>query len=102
MKIRGQYGNFTGIFINGLWTEPSSSRTIYDFSEEFDWGSAGPGAAQLAVAILKAAHAPRDEVLRFCTELKLTFIAVLPRGDFEVDFDVVRWLELQRARILAS
>jgi len=101
MKIKGDYSD-KAVWINGLLITPTDTISVPMFSPMFDWGYTTNGAEQLALSILKAAGAPEDEMIRFCAELKINFVANLTRGDFEVDFDVARWLELQRARLLAS
>lgn len=60
----------------------------------FEWGYAGSGPAQLALAILIDATADQETTMRLYQRFKAEIIAPIPRGGFEITkSQVLDWVE---------
>ena len=78
-------GDFSerSILLNGDWLNPALSQKICNHSPDgFNWGYAGSGPAQLALAILLE-YWPVKAAVTYYQIFKFTFIATLPQADFE-------------------
>jgi hypothetical protein len=86
------------VVIDGLWMSPAPSQKVWNHSPDgFNWGYAGSGPTQLALAILLAAGLDDERAVRLCQRFKTDYIQHLPQGDFfTIDVDVVAWANRQR------
>lgn len=101
-SIRGDWGT-RHVFI-GIWEGtserkvkrllPGPSQRLYNHSPDgFNWGYAGSGPAQLALAITLH-YLPADEALAIYQEFKCDVIANIPMGDFAMpEADVKQWIQ---------
>lgn len=101
-SIRGDWGTrhvFIGIW-EGTGSErdvkrllPGPSQRLYNHSPDgFNWGYAGSGPAQLALAIMLH-YLPSDEALQLYQRFKVDVIAAIPMGDFAMpEAQVQQWI----------
>ncbi|GAH90390.1 unnamed protein product, partial [marine sediment metagenome] len=81
---------------------PDASQRICNHSPDgFNWGYAGSGPAQLALAILLDMTEDRAFSLSHHQAFKEQVIANLPRGDFRLSFQIVgEWVNQAGGNIL--
>jgi hypothetical protein len=102
LRIKGKWDT-KEIWIDDMLVSPIRSQKVCNFSPDgFNWGYGGSGPAQLALGILLQATADDQEALLFNIDFTWGVVYEFPRKDFEIEIDVAKWLELQRARFLAS
>lgn len=82
-KLSGKiYGR--SVWMNDKKLSPAKSHKINNHSPDgFNWGYAGSGPAQLALAIMLELY-PNEKALSFYQEFKQKVIAPLPQSDFEI------------------
>lgn len=91
MKIKGVFET-RRVWIDGKELFPEKSLQVRNHSPSgFNWGYAGSGPAQLALAILLEVI-PRDYAERLYQDFKFDFIAKLPQADFEREIDLEAWV----------
>lgn len=100
-SIRGDWGT-RHVFI-GIWEGtsernvkrllPGPSQRLYNYSPDgFNWGYAGSGPAQLALAMMLH-YLPSDEALAIYQEFKGDVIANIPMCDFAMpEREVKQWI----------
>jgi hypothetical protein len=92
MRISGDPA--TGeVRIDGRRLSPVPSQQVWNHSPDgFNWGYAGSGPAQLALAILLAAGLDEERAVRLHQWFKADYIQHLPQAEFfTLDVDVVEW-----------
>lgn len=95
MKVIGNHRT-RQVFIDGELLDPAPSLNVWNHSPDgFNWGYAGSGPAQLALAILLAAGVRSDRAARLHQRFKFDWIATLPQDDFAVEIDIHDWLARQ-------
>jgi hypothetical protein len=73
------------VYLDGHRLDPRSSQKHHNHSPDgFNWGYAGSGPAQLALAIILALTGKPDGYQEF----KFRVIAGIPQGDFDIEFDL--------------
>lgn len=74
------------VYLDGKFLDPKPSQKVYNHSPDgFNWGYAGSGPAQLALAIVLKITGKQDGYQDF----KFKTIAALPQNqDFEITFDL--------------
>jgi hypothetical protein len=91
VTIRGDYTTRT-VWLNNKEITPEYSRSIYDHSPEFDWGSFGDGPAQLALAILLELTKKNKKVSMILHHIfKNDFLSYLPQKDFKITINIGDW-----------
>lgn len=94
MKLKGEFSS-RRIWLDGKELLPNESRRYRNHSPDgFNWGYAGSGPAQLALALLL--HLSKDNffALKYYQAFKNEFIAKLPAKDFEFDAMIMMdWIE---------
>lgn len=84
------------VLINGAVLDPAPSQRLWNHSPDgFNWGYAGSGPAQLALAILLQTGVSDERAVRLHQAFKFDFIASLPQSDFRVEINVAAWIEAQ-------
>lgn len=69
------------------------SQKLFNHSEEFCWGYAGSGPAQLALALLLRYTKDEKFAVNYHQEFKFDVIASLPQKDFELDPERIKsWI----------
>jgi hypothetical protein len=89
--IRGDW-NTREVFVDGQKLPEHVSQRVYNHSPDgFNWGYAGSGPAQLALAImLEVMPASAPDLYQ---QFKMDVISKLPQGDFTLKGkDVIEWL----------
>jgi hypothetical protein len=85
--LRGEYST-KAIWLNGNRLWPGRSQEVWNHSPDgFNWGYAGSGPAQLALAILLELL-PLLEAKRCYQRFKFDRIAGLPQHDFDTE---IKW-----------
>ena len=89
------------VYLAGGRLDPAESLAVATHSPQgFGWGNVGPGAAQLALALLLRAT-DRDTALAHHVAFTWQVIARLPQGDFELPVAAVHdWLASRKAGAL--
>jgi hypothetical protein len=73
------------VFLDGKWLDPRPSQKYHNHSPDgFNWGYAGSGPAQLALAIMLKLTGKSDGYQEF----KFKVIAGIPAGDFAITFEL--------------
>lgn len=91
MKIKGVFKSGQ-VWIDGKELFPEKSLQVRNHSPSgFNWGYAGSGPAQLALAILLEVI-PREYAERLYQDFKFEFVARLPQGDFEREINLEAWI----------
>ena len=91
MKIKGDWKT------RRVWVDEKelfagrSQEAINHSPDGFNWGYAGSGPAQLALAILLE-HLPEGQALSQYQQFKWDVIARLPRSDFEIDLNLEKYI----------
>ena len=76
------------VYLNGKFLNPKRSQKIRNHSPDgFNWGYAGSGPGQLALAICLELF-PEEEALRVYMDFKFKYIAALPQGDFDRKIEI--------------
>lgn len=90
--IRGDWAT-RHVFIGTKRLLPGASQKVYNHSPDgFNWGYAGSGPAQLALALMLH-YLPRDKAVPLYQRFKWDVIAKLRQSDFEIlEVDVMRWI----------
>ena len=92
MNIKGLY-EIGMVLINNKYLSPIKSQKVYNHSPDgFNWGYAGSGPAQLALAILLEVT-DKGTALEYHQDFKKKIIATLPQTDFEIELDIKKWLK---------
>lgn len=101
MKIRGAFGShYDAVFVDGKPLSAQRSQQVFNHSPDgFAWGYGGSGPAQLALAILLEAGLEDEEATRLHQRFKRDFVEALPQESFEVDCDVLGWVEAQDVKV---
>lgn len=93
MKITGIWSTRV-VRIDGRRLDPQRSQRLRNHSPDgFNWGYAGSGPAQLALAILLRAKVRTPYAIRLYQQFKFDIIARLPQQDFQIEVDVPAWIE---------
>ncbi len=89
MIIRGirKQGRIT-VTIDGQSLDVYPSQQVRHHSQEFNWSYSGSGPAQLALAILLAAGATKENAITYHQAFKSEVIAGLKEDAFELDVDI--------------
>lgn len=89
IQLKGEWAT-RRVWLNGKEIFPSKSQKVYNHSPDgFNWGYAGSGPAQLALAICIELFGSKDYWLRYnYHDFKFNHIATLPRTDFDVEIEV--------------
>ena len=83
------------VWIDGKELFPGKSQAVFNHSPDgFNWGYAGSGPAQLALAILLK-YTTKGEALLFHQQFKRDFIAGLPT-DFSLSLDIADWFMVNK------
>ena len=91
MKIKGDWKT-RRVWVDEKELFPGRSQKAINHSPDgFNWGYAGSGPAQLALAILLE-HLPEGQALSQHQQFKWDVIAGLPRSDFEVDLNLEKYI----------
>jgi hypothetical protein len=93
MRIEG-YIRTREVYVDGRLLKPERSQSVFNHSPDgFNWGYAGSGPAQLALAILLRAGLDKERAVRLHQQFKFDFVETLKQGqDFATDIDVVGWI----------
>jgi len=92
MRINGTWRT-RQVWVNGRELRPERSQQVWNHSPDgFNWGYAGSGPAQLALAILLAAGCGDELAVRLHQRFKFDAITPLPQADFDVSIDVASWV----------
>lgn len=95
MRVEGTWRT-REVLVNGHVLDVKPSLEVWNHSPDgFNWGYAGSGPAQLALAILLHYGVPRDRAVRLHQRFKFDWIMTLPQDDFAVDIDLHDWLARQ-------
>lgn len=95
MRITWEDGTRT-CRLDGKNLSPKPSQKLHDHSPDgFNVGYGGSGPAQLALAILLEVTKDKATALKLHQKFKWDVVARWPRQDFEIEFDVLGWLERQ-------
>lgn len=87
IRLRGDYET-RKVYVDEVRVDPDYSRTIVNHSPDgFNWGYAGSGPSQLALAVMLRVFSKKKAVERY-QEFKNKVIALLPKSDFSVIVDV--------------
>jgi len=93
MKITGDWAT-RRVTVDGRTLSPKRSQKIWNHSPDgFAWGYGGSGPAQLALAVLIKAGLKPSRAVQLHQEFKRDWIAVLPQRDFEIELDVMLWVQ---------
>ncbi len=75
------------VFYNGSWLDPAPSLAVVNHSPDgFEWGYAGSGCSQLALAIALK-WLTKAEAITVYQLFKFEVVAKLPRDTFELDLE---------------
>ena len=85
-------------FVEGKLLNPKKSWKMHNHSPNgFSWGYGGSGPAQLALALIiygaEALYIPIMEAVAYYQNLKWEVVAMLPKGGFNVEFDLLGWIK---------
>lgn len=73
------------VFLDGKWLDPRPSQKHHNHSPDgFNWGYAGSGPAQLALAVMLKLTGKSDGYQDF----KFKVIAGIPKGAFDITFEL--------------
>lgn len=101
MKIEGNWDTRT-IRLNGKLLSSLQSREVRNHSPNgFNWGYAGSGPAQLALAILLT-RTDKETALHIYQGFKSSVIAWLPEGNFSRAIDVDEYIINRGGQIIPS
>jgi hypothetical protein len=93
MRIVGDWDS-RAVWVDGEPLDPVPSQGVWNHSPDgFNWGYAGSGPAQLALALLLKAGLSPQRAVRLHQEFKFAVIARLPQDSFAIEFDVADWVE---------
>lgn len=85
MKIKGDWKT-RRVWVDGKELFPGRSQKAINHSPDgFNWGYAGSGPAQLALAILL------EQALSHYQQFKWDVISKLPQSDFEIDLNLEKY-----------
>lgn len=89
MIVRGirKQGRVT-VTIDGQFLDICPSQAVRHHSQEFNWSYSGSGPAQLALAILLAAGATKEDAFTYYQTFKSEVITGLKDDAFELDVDI--------------
>ena len=88
IAIRGDYKTRM-VWIDNKVLKPKYSQNVFNHSPKgFDWGSFGPGTAQLALAILLELTKNKKISMILHHLFKNEYLSPLPESDFEIIVDV--------------
>ena len=91
MKLKGNWET-REVWLNSVLLAPELSQKVYNHSPDgFNWGYGGSGPAQLALAILLEV-VDQETALKNYQDFKFDIIAKLPESNFEVNIDVISWI----------
>lgn len=92
-KITGDFAT-REVRIGGAILDPARSQKLWNHSPDgFNWGYAGSGPAQLALAILLRAGLSNAAAVALHQQFKFDVIARLPQADFTMETGVViEWI----------
>lgn len=97
MIIEGDYDKenwFGDVRVDGQRLDPAASQKVWNHSPDgFAWSYGGSGPAQLALAILLAAGAKNQLAVALHQRFKAEFLVNLPRDAFQLDVDVMAWIQ---------
>lgn len=93
ITIRGEYES-REVYLDDCLLDPAKSQKLNNHSPDgFNWGYAGSGPAQLALAVLLERSKPAT-ALRLHQAFKDEYIATLPAGQsFSISVDVDGWIQ---------
>ena len=90
MKIDGNWETKL-VYLDGKWLDPGPSQAVWHHADTFNWGYGGSRPAQLALAILLR-FTDEQTAVALHQAFEWEHIDTLPRGDFETEIDVQKWL----------
>lgn len=89
--FKGKYST-RSVYIDGNLLIPVKSWKVRNHSPDgFSWGYSGSGCAQLALAILLEFIDEKGAELLY-QDFKTEFVAGLPQDNFEIEYDVKKWV----------
>jgi len=92
MKIKGDWER-RDVWVDEKYLSPEMSQNVYNHSPDGHcWGYSGSGPSQLALSILLY-HFPEKIAVKYYQCFKQDVIAGLPKGDFQIEIDLEKWLE---------
>jgi len=98
MIIMSGFMDTRTVLVDGRLLDPAPSQRLWNHSPDgFNWGYAGSGPAQLALAVLLHVGVPDERAVRLHQRLKADWIQHLPQSDFVVPFDLDGWLAAHEA-----
>lgn len=90
------------VLVNGLLLDPADSLEVFNHSPDgFNWGYAGSGPAQLALALLMVAGVNKSLAVRLHQTFKMDVISKIPEGeDFRMTVGSVRdWCRINKRKM---
>lgn len=92
MRVEGHFGVSSHVLVNRVPLTPERSLQVRNHSPTgFNWGYAGSGPAQLALALLLEAGLSEGEALDLYQAFKFDVIARQPQNDLLLEIDVKAW-----------
>lgn len=92
--IRTTPGYKAVVYVDNILLDPNISRSIRDYSEEFEWNYFGSGPSQLSLAILYDVTGDKDTSFLYCQDFKRDYIAQFDQDSFILlESQVKSWLE---------
>lgn len=83
---RGSRSRGTSIvLVDGVYLDPGRSQRLWQHAPDFDWGVPGPGAAQLALAILLNYTDMEELSLQLHNDFMFTFIVNTSKRSFQLN-----------------
>jgi Family of unknown function (DUF6166) len=99
MRITGNWQT-REVWIDGRRLDPRRSQQVWNHSPDgFNWGYAGSGPAQLALAILLVAGVDDERAVAWHQRFKFDTVATWPQTSIDLELDVAAWLA---AHVVAS
>lgn len=95
--ITGRFGrHFDALYLDGTRLDPGPSLAVFNHSPDgFAWGYGGSGPAQAALGLLLAVGIDEETAVRLHQRFKDDHVATWPQGSFEVELDILGWVEQQ-------
>ena len=94
-------GNFETrqVTVDGKVLSPARSQRVWNHSPDgFNWGYAGSGPAQLALALLLEAGLDNESASRLHQHFKFDMVQYLPQQDFSLEYNVKAWIAARLQR----
>ncbi len=98
--LRGECGS-RRVWLDGKELDPRPSQKVWNHSPDgFNWGYAGSGPSQLALAIALQLTGDRSVAVAVCDSFKWDLVARLG-GDFEVEFELDQTFRPMKTRLIS-